>query len=104
MQNSLRLEELFEDWLNLTNNHDQNIGCQVSGVRGEGSDNEELYGCGGQRTELRGRKSEVKRQGVSCGSGFQPRSYDFNDSNEFNDLPLIGIAMLDEVSAFMFFS
>ena len=50
---------------------------QVSG--GEGSDNEELYGCAGQRAELRGRKSEVRRQGFSCGSGFQPRSYDFND-------------------------
>jgi len=58
----------------------------------------------GQNLEVGGRKSEVRRQGFSCGSGFQPRSYDFNDSNEFNDLPLIGIAMLDEVSAFVFFS
>ena len=57
-----------------------------------------------QSLEVGGRKSEVRRQGFSCGSGFQPRSYDFNDSNEFNDLPLIGIAMLDELSAFMFFS
>ena len=74
----------------------------MSGVRGEGSDNEELYGCGGQRAELRGRKSVVRRQGFSCGSGFQPRSYDFNDSNKFNDLPLTGIGIQDEVSASVF--
>ena len=34
----------------------------MSGVRGEGSDHEELYGCGGQRIELRGRRSEVRGQ------------------------------------------
>ena len=29
---------------------------------GKGSDHEELYGCGGQRIELRGRRSEVRGQ------------------------------------------
>ena len=80
------------------------VRCQVSGFRGEISDHEELYGCGGQNLEVGGRKSEVRREGLSCGSGFQPRSYDFNDSNEFNDLPLTGIGIQDEVSASMFFS
>ncbi len=75
----------------------------MSGVRGEVSDNQELYGCGGQLTELRGRKSEVRREGFSCGSGFQPRSYDFNDSNEFDDLPLTVMGIQDEVSAFSLF-
>ena len=41
--------------------------------------------------EDRGQNLEVRRQGFSCGSGFQPRSYDFNDSHEFDDLPLTGI-------------
>ena len=27
----------------------------------------------------------------SWGAAFQPRSYDFNDSNKFKDLPLTGI-------------
>ena len=54
----------------------------------------------GQNLEVGGRKSEVGREGFSCGSGFQPRSYDLN---EFNDLPLTGIWMQDEVSASMFF-
>ena len=40
---------------------------QVSGVsvrasEGKGSYYEELYGCGGQRIELRGRRSEVRGQ------------------------------------------
>ena len=51
--------------------------------------------------EDRGQNLEVGREGFSCGSGFQPRSYDLN---EFNDLPLTGIWMQDEVSASMFFS
>jgi hypothetical protein len=29
---------------------------------GKGSDHEKLYGCGGQRIELRGRRSEVRGQ------------------------------------------
>ena len=53
---------------------------QVS--EGKGSGHEELYGCGGQRIELRGRRSEVRGQKEddrrrkaedrrsSCGSGF----------------------------------
>ena len=39
---------------------DRGFRFQVSGVRGEGSDYEELLGCGGQRIELRGRRSEVR--------------------------------------------
>jgi len=35
--------------------------------------------------EDRGWKSEERRKGFSCGSGFQPRPYDFNGLNEFND-------------------
>ena len=79
---------------------------------GKGSGHEELYGGGGQRIELRGRRSEVRGQKTGillwerlpCPEPVdgQPRSYDFNDSNEFNDLPLTGIGMQDEVSDSLF--
>ena len=49
---------------------------QVSGVRGEGSDHEELYGCGGQRIELRGRRSEGRRQTTEGrGQNCESRNY-----------------------------
>ncbi len=35
-------------------------------------------------TAIRGQKSAAR---FFCGSGFQPRSYDFNDFNGFKDLP-----------------
>jgi len=35
-------------------------------------------------------------------AGRQPRSYDLNDSNEFNDVPLTGIGIQDEVSGSIF--
>ena len=65
------------------------VRCQVS--EGKGSDHQKLYGCGGQRIELRGRRSEVRREGLSCGSGFQPR-FDYR----------AGPLMQDNVSAYSF--
>jgi hypothetical protein len=32
-----------------------------------------------------GDRREGRRKGFFCGSGFQPRSYDFNDLNDLND-------------------
>ena len=62
-----------------------------------------------QRSEVRGQRSGdrrqeigVRREGFFCGSGFQPRFCDFNGSNEFNDLPLAGFGMQDEVSLLRF--
>ena len=69
------------------------VGFQVSGGKAVTTKN---Y----MDVEDRGQNLEVGREGFSCGSGFQPRSYDLN---EFNDLPLTGIWMQDEVSASMFF-
>jgi hypothetical protein len=62
------------------------------------------WGTAGSWQEAAGRrqKIEVRREGFFCGNGFQPRFYDFNDSNEFNDLPLAGFGMLDEVSLLRF--
>ena len=58
----------------------------------------------GQNLEVRGRKRGILLwERLPCPEPVdgQPRSYDFNDSNEFNDLPLTGIGIQDEVSAFM---
>jgi hypothetical protein len=54
----------------------------------------------GQNLEVGSQRSENRDSLV--GAAFQPRSYDFNDSNEFNDLPLTGIGMQDEVSDSLF--
>ena len=48
----------------------------------------------GQQAEIRGRRSEVRRQRLCCGSGFpspelvegQPRYHNSNDFYDFNDL------------------
>ncbi len=36
-----------------------------------------------RRERIRDRKSEIRRQKFSCGSGFQPRSCDFYEFNDF---------------------
>ena len=44
--------------------------------------------AGIKRTKLRDQTTEVRRQKFSCGSGFQPRSFEFNEFNGFNDLTI----------------
>jgi len=50
------------------------------GVRNQGS------GVRDQGTGDRSQKSEERKNELSCGSGFQPRSCALNDFYEFNDL------------------
>ena len=59
----------------------------------------------GQNLEVRGQKTGILLwERLPCPEPVdgQPRSYDFNDENKFNDLPLTGIGIQDEVSASMF--
>ena len=60
----------------------QKKGFRFQVSEGEGSDNEELYGCGGPRAELRGQKTGILLwERLPCPEPVdgQPRSYDFND-------------------------
>mgnify|MGYP001168837702 CR=1 FL=1 len=46
----------------------QKKGFRFQVSEGEGSDNEELYGCAGQRAELRGQRSEDRDSLVGAAS------------------------------------
>ena len=63
------------------------VRCQVSGGNVVTTKNYMDVEDRGQNLEVGGRKSEVGREGFSCGSGFQPR-FDYR----------AGPLMLDEVS------
>jgi hypothetical protein len=55
-----------------------------------------LADCSGQHKD-RGRKSEIRREKFSCGSGFQPRSCDFNEFSNFLILELTN-RLVDELT------
>ena len=51
----------------------------------------QLNGYSVMEIKLKASPTDVSLASLPVGAAFQPRSYDFNDSHEFNDLPLTGI-------------